>query len=99
MTPDIRKERETALYEAALRLIAKGVNPAAMKVQQIADEAGIGKGTVYEYFASKDEILQGMALYCFDTEIARIAVLICSTSPPHLLWLTLRAWMTSTVAS
>lgn len=77
MTPDIRKERETALYEAALRLIAKGVNPAAMKVQQIADEAGIGKGTVYEYFASKDEILQGMALYCFDTEIARIAVLIC----------------------
>jgi AcrR family transcriptional regulator len=66
MTPDIRKERETALYEAALRLIAKGVNPAAMKVQQIADEAGIGKGTVYEYFASKDEILQGMALYCFD---------------------------------
>ena len=76
MTPDIRKERETALYEAALRLIAKGVNPAAMKVQQIADEAGIGKGTVYEYFASKDEILQGMALYCFDTEIARIAVLM-----------------------
>lgn len=53
MTPDIRKERETALYEAALRLIAKGVNPAAMKVQQIADEAGIGKGTVYEYFASR----------------------------------------------
>lgn len=80
MTPDIRKERETALYEAALRLIAKGVNPAAMKVQQIADEAGIGKGTVYEYFASKDEILQGMALYCFDTEIARIAVLIHNPS-------------------
>ena len=31
MTPDIRKERETALYEAALRLIAKGVNPAAVR--------------------------------------------------------------------
>lgn len=81
MTPDTRKERETALYEAALRLIAKGVNPAAMKVQQIADEAGIGKGTVYEYFASKEEILRGMALHCFDTEIARIAVLMepCTT--------------------
>ena len=44
MKPDTRKEREIALYEAALRLIARGVNPAAMKVQQIADEAGIGKG-------------------------------------------------------
>ena len=49
MKPDTRKEREIALYEAALRLIARGVSPAAMKVQQIADEAGIGKGTVYEY--------------------------------------------------
>ena len=55
MKPDTRKEREIALYEAALRLIARGVSPAAMKVQQIADEAGIGKGTVYEYFASKEE--------------------------------------------
>lgn len=88
MTPDIRKERETALYEAALRLIAKGVNPAAMKVQQIADEAGIGKGTVYEYFASKDEILQGMALYCFDTEIARIAVLMLYIGECDIIWAT-----------
>ena len=62
MKPDTRKEREIALYEAALRLIASGVNPAAMKVQQIADEAGIGKGTVYEYFASKEEILHGTTL-------------------------------------
>ena len=27
MKPDTRKEREIALYEAALRLIASGVNP------------------------------------------------------------------------
>ena len=60
MKPDTRKEREIALYEAALRLIARGVSPAAMKVQQIADEAGIGKGTVYEYFASKEEILPAL---------------------------------------
>lgn len=81
MKPDTRKEREIALYEAALRLIARGVNPAAMKVQQIADEAGIGKGTVYEYFASKEEILHGMALHCFDMEIARFAALLepCTT--------------------
>ena len=61
--------RETAVYQAALRLIARGASPTAMKVQDIAREAGIGKGTVYEYFSSKEEILRGMALYCFDTEI------------------------------
>ena len=72
MTENRNLQRETAIYQAALRLIAQGASPAAMKVQDIAQEAGIGKGTVYEYFASKEEILQGMALYCFDSEIAHI---------------------------
>lgn len=30
--------------------------------QPLADAAGIGKGTVYEYFSSKEEILQGLAI-------------------------------------
>lgn len=85
MKPDTRKEREIALYEAALRLIASGVNPAAMKVQQIADEAGIGKGTVYEYFASKEEILHGMALHCFDTELPALPR-YWSPAPPCRGW-------------
>ena len=51
-------QRETAIYQAALGLIAQGASPAAMKVQDIAQAAGIGKGTVYEYFTSKEEILQ-----------------------------------------
>lgn len=65
-------QRETAIYQAALGLIAQGASPAAMKVQDIAQAAGIGKGTVYEYFTSKEEILQGITLYCFDSEIAHI---------------------------
>ena len=39
----------------------------------IADAAGIGKGTVYEYFSSKEEILQGLGHYCFEQENARVA--------------------------
>lgn len=81
MTPDIHREREVAIYRAALGLIEQGVNPSAMKVQQIACAAGIGKGTVYEYFSSKDEILLGVATYCFDCEIERIdaAFSCCAT--------------------
>lgn len=40
--------------------------------QPLADAAGIGKGTVYEYFSSKEEILQGVARYCFAQENERI---------------------------
>ena len=41
--------------------------------QPLADAAGIGKGTVYEYFSSKEEILQGLGHYCFEQENERIA--------------------------
>ena len=65
MTMDNHAARKAAVYEAALQLIARGVSPAAMTIQQLADTAGIGKGTVYGYFSSKEEILQGLAEYCF----------------------------------
>lgn len=73
MTMDNHAARKAAVYEAALQLVARGVSPAAMTIQQLADAAGIGKGTVYEYFSSKEEILQGVARYCFAQENERIA--------------------------
>ena len=60
MTPDSHAQRKAKVYEAALALTSQGVSPAAMTIQQLADAAGIGKGTVYEYFSSKEEILQGV---------------------------------------
>ena len=53
MTMDNHAARKAAVYEAALQLVARGVSPAAMTIQQLADTAGIGKGTVYGYFSSK----------------------------------------------
>ena len=73
MTPDSHAQRKAKVYEAALALTSQGVSPAAMTIQQLADAAGIGKGTVYEYFSSKEEILQGVARYCFAHENERIA--------------------------
>lgn len=74
MTPDSHALRKAKVYEAALTLTAQGISPAAMTIQQLADAAGIGKGTVYEYFASKEEIWQGLARYCFERENERIAL-------------------------
>ena len=81
MTMDNHTARKAAVYEAALQLVAQGVSPAAMTIQQLADTAGIGKGTVYGYFSSKEEILQGLAEYCFARENERIRALFadCTT--------------------
>jgi AcrR family transcriptional regulator len=50
-----KQERRQALLDAARRLLARRAErlPA---VSEVADEAGLAKGTVYLYFASKEEL-------------------------------------------
>ena len=66
-------EKENAIYEAVLRLMARGEQLYAVTVQQIAQEAGIGKGTVYEYFASREEILAKTMLRRMKQELEALA--------------------------
>lgn len=48
-----------AIIRAAIHIFARdGLDKG--KIADIATEAGIGKGTVYEYFKSKEEIFQAM---------------------------------------
>lgn len=68
-----RGEKENAIYEAVLRLMARGEQLHAVTVQQIAQEAGIGKGTVYEYFASREEILAKTMLRRMKQELEALA--------------------------
>ncbi len=76
-----RRQREEAIYRAVLRLIGSGADIPRLRVQEIAAEAGIGKGTVYEYFTSKEEILHGVTQYCMESELARVRNLLepCKT--------------------
>ncbi len=51
-----KQEKRARILEAAIRVFAeRGMN--STKILDIAEAAGIGKGTVYEYFHSKDEII------------------------------------------
>ena len=45
------------LYEAVEQLIVEGVDLNAICVSTITGKAGIGKGTAYEYFDTKEDIL------------------------------------------
>lgn len=54
-----RLSKELKILDAAAELIAENQNAVhTLRVADIAHRAGVGKGTVYEYFSSKEEILQ-----------------------------------------
>ncbi|MEJ2190411.1 MAG: helix-turn-helix domain containing protein [Acidobacteriota bacterium] len=50
------RPKRQCIVEAAAVVFAEG-GFTNTRVADIADRAGIGKGTVYEYFASKEELL------------------------------------------
>jgi AcrR family transcriptional regulator len=57
--------RCTSIQDAAMAVIArKGIDEAT--IQEIADEAGIAKGTVYVYFRDRDELLSKTTDRAFD---------------------------------
>lgn len=52
-----------ALYEAVSALSGEGADLTQLKVSDIAAKAGIGKGTVYDYFKSREELIVKAVLY------------------------------------
>ena len=52
-----KEAKRTALIEAALRVFSR-VGFAAAKMDDVADEAGVSKGTVYLYFESKEQLFE-----------------------------------------
>ena len=52
------EEKKKGIIQAAIGIIARR-GLAQTKMEDIAQAAEIGKGTLYEYFKSKDEIFQG----------------------------------------
>jgi AcrR family transcriptional regulator len=71
-----KQERHHAILDAAARLLLRSPERVA-NVAEVADEAGLAKGTVYLYFPSKEELL--LALHernvagFFEAMIARLA--------------------------
>ena len=60
----VEQFRIRSIQEAAMKVIGrKGV--AAASMQEIADEAGISKGTIYTYFQNQQELLERTAEFIF----------------------------------
>lgn len=62
----LREKRQLEIIEAAMQIFRKnGFHKA--KIGEIAKAAGIGKGTVYEYFDSKKDLFEEMMRYIAST--------------------------------
>lgn len=51
-----------AIYQAVLELFEEGADLNSLTVSEITRKAGIGKGTAYEYFSDKEEMI-GRAIF------------------------------------
>lgn len=61
-----REEKQTQIIHAAIKVFSKyGID--GTKMELVAKEAGIGKGTIYEYFASKESLLEKMIQFSVET--------------------------------
>ena len=65
-----RTQREEQIYESVLRLWTQRGDLHTITVQLIADEDGIGKGTIYEYFSSREEIFAKAFAYRMENEFS-----------------------------
>ena len=68
---DMKDLKREAVYEAVITLMEKGGDQSTIKVSDIAAEAGIGKGTVYEYFSSREEIIAKTIIYYIDSYLKK----------------------------
>ncbi len=62
-------EKEIAIFNGLIKLMREGVNPYLIKVSDIARAANIGKGTIYDYFTSKEEVISKAIIYSISQDI------------------------------
>jgi len=78
--PSVSEERKQQITEAATTVFSRlGFHKA--RIDDIADEAGLSKGTLYLYFKSKDEIIASLLAKLFDRELAALDSLIKDQRP------------------
>ncbi len=55
--------KERKIYQSVMMLLQEGRDINTLTVSEITEKAGIGKGTAYGYFKSKEEMVENAVLY------------------------------------
>lgn len=69
MTYAKHSEKEIEIFNGIIDLIKEGANPYAIKVSDIAIAANVGKGTIYDYFNTKEEAISKAIIYNLNNEV------------------------------
>lgn len=80
---EIRLESMKKIMDAAFTLIAKQ-GYESTSIAQIAQKAGVSKGLLYNYYASKEEMLQKMIMHALSEADRAIEKVMTSNSTPTL---------------
>lgn len=95
VTPKIvdKKEKQDLIIKAAIRVFSK-MGFARSKMMQISETAGIGKGTIYEYFRSKEDLIVAVFnTFVQETEIAISKKISRLEDPVDKLHAYFNAWL------
>lgn len=74
-------DKKTLIFDAVLHLINERRNINGIKVSEIAERANIGKGTVYEYFDSKEQLIAQAIAYMAKNRALSIEKLVNMQQP------------------
>ncbi|MGO1469402.1 MAG: TetR family transcriptional regulator [Tissierella sp.] len=62
-------DKEITIFDGVINLIKEGNNLYTIKVADIAKISDVGKGTIYDYFESKEQAISKALMYYMDKEM------------------------------
>lgn len=69
-------EKAVAVYNGVLKLCDEKAELSDVKVSDIAKKAGVGKGTIYDYFNNKEEIIAKALVYNINIEKIKLDIYV-----------------------
>lgn len=73
--PDVSEERKNQILEAALTVFAR-LGFQQTRMDDIAEQVGFSKGTLYLYYKSKDAIVAALLKYFFAQELKQLQTFV-----------------------
>lgn len=86
-------DKERKIYQSIMLLLQEGKDINALTVSEITEKAGIGKGTAYGYFKSKEEMVENAVLYGIFQCITMVSEKVSGKETFHEKFMEVLNWM------